>query len=167
MAANPTRPKTKRERRGMTATKKLLLALVLTVTASLLVPLSASAAEYETFVGCDDLSENPVPAHACLTSDFPAYFESDVDTEYEVCIETPTEELCSEEEPAEGEVLFENSLPHPLPAGNYVVYWYVGNAEVGSWDLRLDPPPPPPPPPPTPQVPTVVVPTPPAPVALG
>jgi hypothetical protein len=145
--------------------KKVLLGMVFAIAASLLIPLTASAASYATFVGCDDLAENPVPSHVCLTSDFPAaYFESDADAEYEVCIETPTgEELCSEEEPAEAETLYENSLPSPLAAGNYFAYWYVGNTEVGSWSFRLDPPPPPP----TPQVPAVTAPAPPAPVALG
>jgi hypothetical protein len=158
--------KTKCERQGATGMKKVLLGMVLAMAASLLIPLTASAANYEIFVGCDELSPNPVPSHVCLTSDFPAaYFESEVDTEYEVCIENPAgAELCTEEEPAEGEVLYEEPLPSPLPAGDYVVYWYVGNTEVGSWAFRLDSPPPPPP---TPHVPAVVVPAPPAPVALG
>ncbi|HXS32468.1 MAG TPA: hypothetical protein VN758_01675 [Solirubrobacterales bacterium] len=126
--------------------KKVLLAMVLAIAASLLIPLTASAASYETFVGCDGLSENPVPSHVCLTSDFSAaYFESDVDTNYEVCIETPTgTELCSEEEPAEAEILYEDPFPSKLAAGNYFAYWYVGEIEVGSWAFRLDSPPPPP-----------------------
>jgi hypothetical protein len=147
--------------------KKILLGMVLAIAASLLIPLTASAASYETFVGCDDLSENPVPAHACLTTDFPAaFFASDVDTEYEVCIETPTgAELCLEEEPAVAEVLYANSFPGGLAAGDYFAYWYVGGIEVGSWAFRLDSPPPPPAPP-TPPLPAAPAPSPPA-VALG
>jgi hypothetical protein len=126
--------------------KKVFLGLVLATAASLLIPLPANAAEYETFVGCDDLAENPVPAHSCQTGDFlGAYFESDVDTEYEVCVEFPTEEeFCTEKEFAEAGVLYVNSITSKLE-GNYFFSWYVEGAEVGSWTVRLDRPPPPPP----------------------
>jgi hypothetical protein len=124
--------------------KKLLLGLVLIAMTALSIPPSSSAATYETFVGCDDLSENPVPAHVCQLGDFPgAYFESDVDTEYEVCVEFPsTAFICSEEEFAEAGVLYVNSITSEQP-GAHFVSWYVGEIEVGSWAFRLDPPAPP------------------------
>lgn len=123
--------------------KRLLLGLV--VAFSLLAPSSAGAADYTTFVGCDDLADNPVPSHVCLTKDFPAaYFEADVDTEYEICVEFPGGKvLCAEEQFAEAEVLYLNSITSELP-GNHVVTWYVEGFEVGSWTFRLDAPAPPP-----------------------
>lgn len=137
--------------------------MVLAMAASLLIPLTASAANYETFVGCDDLSENPIPAHACLTSDFPAaYFESDVETEYEVCVEFPTGTVfCAEEQLAEAGFLYINSISTEL-AGDYFASWYVEGVEVGSWAFRLDPPPAPPAQP----LPAAAAPSPPA-VAIG
>ena len=145
--------------------KRLLLSLV--VLFSLLTPLSAAqAAEYRTFVGCDDLAENPIPAHVCQVGDFPAaYFESDVETEYEICVEFPNAEvLCLEEELAEGEVLYLNSITSELP-GNHVVSWYVEGIEIGSWTFRLDAPAPPPVPVPAPVAPAPVAPIPPIVVA--
>lgn len=90
----------------------VVIALLATAVAVLLVPCSASAAEFETFVGCDDLAEPPVASHVCKLGDFPAaYFESDVDTEYEICVEFPDGEvLCAEEQLAEAEVLYLNSI---------------------------------------------------------
>lgn len=134
--------------------KRLLLGLLLAAAASLSMPLAASAAEYTTFVGCDDLSANPVPSHVCQIGEFPgAYFESDVETEYEVCVEFPdTEFLCTEQpQLAEADVLYVNSITTGLE-GDHLVIWYVEGVEVGSWVFRMDPPPPPPtlPPPPAP-----------------
>jgi hypothetical protein len=143
--------------------KRLLLSLV--VLFSLLAPLSAAqAAEYRTFVGCNDLAENPIPAHVCQVGDFPAaYFESDVETEYEICVEFPDAEvLCLEEELAEGEVLYLNSITSELP-GNHVVSWYVEGSEIGSWTFRLDAPAPPPVP--APVAPAPIAPVPPVVVA--
>jgi hypothetical protein len=130
--------------------KRVLLGLLFAVTAALLAPVAASAATYETFVGCDDFAENPVPAHVCQVGDFPgAFFESDANTEYEVCVEFPTGEVfCSEEELAEAEILYVNSIFGDEPSdepGDYLVGWFVEGAEIGSWAFRLDPPPPPPP----------------------
>jgi hypothetical protein len=143
--------------------KKLFLGLVLAAVASLAIALPASAAEFETFVGCDDLAETPVPAHICQIGDFPgAYFESDVDAEYEVCIEFPDAvELCAEEQFAEAGVLYVNSITSNLE-GEHLVTWYVEGVEVGSWTFRLDPPPPPPPPPPAQPLPTPAATPPPA-----
>lgn len=128
--------------------KRLLLGFALVAAALLSIPLSASAAEYETFVGCDDFAENPIPSHVCQVGDFPgAFFESDEETEYEVCVEFPNaEEECAEEQVAEAGVLYVNSIFSELE-GTHLVSWYVGGAEIGSWAFRLDPPPPPPSPP--------------------
>lgn len=135
--------------------------LLLLAAAVLLVPWSASAAGFSTFVGCDDLAENPVPAHVCRLGDFPAaYFEADTDTEYDVCLEFPNGQvLCAEEQFAEGEVLYLNSITTD-EAGEYFVVWFVEGVEVGSWSFRMDAPPPPP----APVTPIVVVPPAPAPV---
>jgi hypothetical protein len=125
--------------------KKLFLGLIIAATASLFIPLHANAAEFETFVGCDDLAENPIPSHECQTGGFPgAYFESDADVEVEICVEFPTAEiLCTEPEFAEAGVLYVLSITSELE-GNHLVSWYVEGAEVGSWAFRLNPPPPPP-----------------------
>jgi hypothetical protein len=144
--------------------KRLILGLLLAAAMLFATPLSANAAEYETFVGCDDLDENPVPAHVCQIGDFPgAFFASDVDTEYEVCVEFPDgEEACSEENFAEAGFLYVNSIFSELE-GDHLVTWYVEGAEIGSWLFRLDPPPPPPVVTPVP-VPSA---TPPPPAVLG
>jgi hypothetical protein len=125
--------------------KRVLLGIVVAAAASLVGPLSASAAEYSAFVGCDDLSSNPVPSHVCQVGDFPAaYFESDEETEYEVCVEFPQGAfLCAEEQEAEAGVLYLNSITSETP-GLHTVWWYVEGVEVASWAFRLDPPPPPP-----------------------
>jgi hypothetical protein len=131
--------------------KRLIVGSLLAALLSLAVPMSANAAEYETFVGCDDLEEEPVPAHVCEVGDFlGAYFASEVEVEYEVCVELPTgEELCTEEELAEAEVLYVNTLLGELE-GEYLFTWYVEGLPVGSWTVRLDPPPPAPTPTPAP-----------------
>ncbi len=143
--------------------KRLILSLVLAAGALLLLPLSASAATYETFVGCNDLSSSPIPTHVCQLGDFPgAYFESDVDTEYEVCVEFPGgSTICAEEEFADGGVLYVNSITSSLE-GAHFVSWYVEGIEVGSWAFNLELPAPPPatpvtlpPPPSTPALPAV------------
>jgi hypothetical protein len=123
----------------------ILLGALLAAAASLAIPLSASAAEIETFVGCDDLAAEPIPSHVCQIGDFPgAFFESDEDVEYEVCVEFPDGvELCSEEEFAEAGVLFVNSITTGLP-GNHLVTWFVEGAEFSSWTFRMDALPPPP-----------------------
>jgi hypothetical protein len=109
------------------------------------IPASAGAANYDTFAGCDDLADNPVPSHVCQLDDFPAaYFEADADTEYEVCVEFPAGDvLCAEEQEAEAGVLVINSLTTD-ETGDHFISWWVGDEEVGSWTLRMDPVPPPP-----------------------
>lgn len=128
--------------------KKLLLGFALVAAASLSIPMSASAAEYETFVGCDDLAASPVPSHVCQIGDFPgAFFESDTDVEVEICVELPSAVVfCTEEEFAEAGILYVLSLPNE-EEGDYLASWFVEGVEVGSWAFRLDPPPPPPSPP--------------------
>jgi hypothetical protein len=124
-------------------TKGILLGALFVAAASLAIPLSASAAQIETFVSCSDAA--PIPSHVCKVGDSPgAFFESDEDVEYDVCAEFPDgEELCLEDQEAEGGVLFVNSLTTNLP-GNHLVTWFVEDVEVGSWDFRMEPLPPPP-----------------------
>lgn len=135
-------------RRSRYALWSLAMILAAATTGLLLAPVSASAASYHFFVGCDDLSETPVASHACVIGDFPAaYFESSEETEYEVCVEFPGGKfLCAEEQLAEAEVLYLNSITTELE-GVHTVYWYVGEDEVGSFVFRMNPPPPPPTPP--------------------
>ncbi len=125
--------------------RRLLLGMLLAAAASLSIPLSASAASYTTFVGCDDLSGAPIPSHTCELGDFPgAYFESDVDTEYDVCVEFPGGGfLCAEEQAAEAGIVYVNSITTTL-TGNHFVYWFVEGVEVGAWTFRMDAPVPPP-----------------------
>ena len=121
------------------------MGLLLAATTALLAPMAASAAPtYETFVGCDAFSENPAPADVCQVGDLPgAYFESDVDTEYEVCVEFPPGvTLCVDEQEAKAGVLYVNVITSETE-GVHRVSWFVEGEEVGSWDFRLDPPPPP------------------------
>jgi hypothetical protein len=134
--------------------KRLLLGVALVAAALLSIPLSASAAEYEMFVGCDDLAENPIPSHVCQVGDLPGvFFESDEETEYEVCVKFPDEEvLCRGEQLAEAGILYVNSIFSEME-GTHLVSWYVGGVEIGSWSFRLDAPPPPPPPAPAPVTP--------------
>jgi hypothetical protein len=125
--------------------KRLLLGVALLATTLLLTPSPASAAEYETFVGCDDLAANPIPAHDCQLGDFPgAYFETDEETEYEVCVEFPGGAfICAEEQPAEADILYVNSI-FTDEQGEHFVSWFVAGVEVGSWIFRINAPPPPP-----------------------
>src|ERR1044072_4053956 len=124
---------------------RLGLGVALAATALLSMPSVSSAAEYETFVGCNDLAENPIPSHVCQVGDFPgAFFESDSEVEVEVCVEFPTSSiLCTEPELAEAGILYVLSITGELE-GDYFVTWHVEGAEVGSWAYRLEPPPPPP-----------------------
>lgn len=121
------------------------LGLALITAALFSMPSVATAAEYKTFVGCDDLAENPAPSHVCQVDDFPgAFFESDSEVEVEVCVEFPTPPiLCTEPELAEAGILYVFSISSELE-GDHFVTWNVGGAEVGSWAFRLEPPPPPP-----------------------
>jgi hypothetical protein len=146
--------------------RRCLFLVLVGAMGMLLVPSIASAAvSYRTFVGCDDLAVEPIPSHTCELGDFPAaYFESSEETEYEVCVEFPNEEvLCAEGQMAEAGVLYENSITSEME-GLHLVAWFVGETEVGSFAFRIDAPEPPP-------VPPVVVPPPvasaptPAPVA--
>jgi hypothetical protein len=147
--------------------KRVFLGSVLAAAVYLLASVPASAAEVETFVGCNYLAGNPVPSHVCQSGDSPgAFFESDEETEFEVCVELPTTVvLCTDEFIAEAEVLYSVSLPNEL-TGNYLVSWYTKGVEIGSWAFRLDPPPPPPVPPVTP-APVTPAPVTPAPLVVA
>jgi hypothetical protein len=135
--------------------KRVLFSLLLGATAALVVlPGTALGAEYEAFVGCDDLAENPIPSHECQIGDFPgAFFESNEDVEYDVCIEFPdTEFLCAEEQFAEAGFLYVNSITTNEPGMHYVSWYLTGTeTEIGFWAFDMkEPPAPPPPPPPAP-----------------
>lgn len=122
--------------------RKLFSGLGIAAAVLLAMPVAASAAEFETFVGCDYVAEEPVPSHVCQLGDIPgAFFESNVDTKYNVCIEFPNgEEACSEGNVAEAGFLYAKSIFSNLE-GEHFVTWYVEGAEIGSWLFRLNPPP--------------------------
>ncbi len=124
--------------------RKLFLGIVAIAAVAASIPASASAAEYETFVGCDYLAANPAPATACAFDDIPgAFFEADEDTTYDVCIEAPNGDVfcLKEERDAKAGVRDVVALPAEEP-GAYFVVWFVGVEQVGSWELILNPPPP-------------------------
>jgi hypothetical protein len=131
--------------------KRLPLSLLLAAIAFLVIlPGPAGAVtepEYAAFVGCDDLSEDPTPAHECKIGDFPAaYFESSEDVEYDVCVEFPNQEvLCDEEEFAEAGVLYASSITTDLVGPHYVAWFLSGTeTEIGFWAFEMKNPPPPP-----------------------
>jgi hypothetical protein len=142
--------------------KRLILAVAGAVMASLMMPLMASAATYETYVGCG-LTESTAPSEVCeIGSPVGAFFESDEETEYEVCVEFPNGEfLCAAEQEASQGVLYVNKITTDMPGTHYAV-WYVEGVEVAEWPFRMDSPPPPPAPPavapPAPPAPPVVSP---------
>lgn len=141
--------------------KGLLWGIALAGVMFLLAPISANAA-VSTYVGCG-ISQTSAPSHVCHLGDSPgAFFEADVDTEYDVCVEFPSgNELCAEEQFAEAGTLYVNQITSELE-GNHFVSWYVEGSEVGSWLFRMDPVPPLPTPvlpPPPPLAPPAVTPT--------
>jgi hypothetical protein len=121
--------------------KRSVLVLLLLSASSLLVAATASAASFSTYVGCSPDAE-AAPSHVCQIGDEPgAFFESDSEVEYEVCVDFPNgEALCLEEPPVEPEVLFVNAITTELP-GDHLVTWFVEGLEVGSWTFRMDAPP--------------------------
>jgi hypothetical protein len=145
---------------GTAQVKRLLLGLLFTAAASFAVPASASAAEYYFDVSCG-LTADSTPSHVCESDDqIGAFFASDEDTEYEVCVEFPNEDfVCGPEESASANVLYVNELTTDQ-LGVHGVSWWVGEEEVGFWDVEVVQPPPPPAPPVLPA--PVPAPTPPA-----
>lgn len=125
----------------------------------------AGAATTAAYVACSP-SEGAVPSHICLVDDEPAaFFESDTDVEYEICVDPPSAELlCTQEEQAEADTLYVHSIPIEA-TGSYLATWYVEGAEVASWAFRIDPRPTPTPPPPPAA--TIPPPAPPVPSAIG
>jgi hypothetical protein len=135
------------------------LSVLSVLAVGLVAAASASAAEYETYVGCGSTASSP-PSHTCTLGDSPgAFFEADEDTEYEVCVEFPDFEfLCAEEQSAEAGVLYVNEMTTE-ELGEHFVAWYVEGIEVGNWVFDVIAPPPPPAPP---AAPAPVAPAPPA-----
>jgi hypothetical protein len=140
--------------------KRMLFGLILAAAGLLSIPAVAGAAEYDTYVACSPSFAAP-PSQDCQLGDTPAaFFETDEETEYDVCVEFPDGKyLCAFEQEAEAEVLYLNEIISSS-AGQHYVDWYVGNVLVGEWGFRLNAPAPPPPPPPAPPaiVPPVVTP---------
>ncbi len=131
--------------------KRPLLAFLLLAAGWLLAAPASSLGANLAYVGCSS-NADAAPSHVCQLGDRPgAFFESDTEVEYEVCVRFPDGlEICSELEPADPDVLFVNEITSDLP-GTHLVTWFVAGLEVASWDFRMDARPAPPavvPPPP-------------------
>jgi hypothetical protein len=127
---------------------------------------SAGAASYLTYVGCSPFV-SASPSHVCHIGDEPgAFFKSDTEVEYKVCVDFPNSEtICSEEELAEANTLYVNAITTSV-VGAHLVTWHVEGVEVASWAFRVDEPPSPAPTPspaPGPSPPSVPVAKPPTP----
>jgi len=124
--------------------KRLLLSLLLAAMGFALMPGSASAAEYYFDVSCGLTADSPA-SHLCERGDqIGAFFESDEDTEYEVCIEFPNETFaCAEEQFAESNVLYVNEI-FTEQLGEHWASWWIGEELIGVWDFRVVEPPKPP-----------------------
>jgi hypothetical protein len=125
--------------------RRVFWVLLAVVMGSLAVqPAASPAANITAYVGCS-INATAIASHVCQIGDAPgAFFESDVDTEYEICLTFPdAETLCVEEEPAEAGVLYVNEITTDL-TGNYLTSWYIEGVEVASWSFRMDAPPAPP-----------------------
>jgi hypothetical protein len=109
-----------------------------------------------------------LPSHVCQIGEEPgAFFESEAEVEYEVCVTFPSAEtLCAEEQLAEEETLYVNEITTDVP-GTHLVTWYVEGVEVAAWSFRMDPVPPVTPPVTTPPVSTPPVTTALPPPAVG
>lgn len=143
--------------------KRLCLGLVILASGLLLAPAGANAA-YDTFGTCDP-SVSETPSHLCHSGEpLGAFFESDLPTVFELCIEFDGDEYgCTEPEAVDANVPFGWKI-EDLVDGDYVFRWYVSGTEVGSpWSIRVEPAPPPSEPstPPATTAPTVVTPPPP------
>ncbi|MGB7684301.1 MAG: hypothetical protein WBL45_00790 [Solirubrobacterales bacterium] len=131
--------------------KRPLLAFLLLAAGWLLAAPASSLGANLAYVGCSS-NADAAPSHVCQFGDSPgAFFESETEVEYEVCVKFPSgEEICLGEQIAEPGVLFVNEITSSIP-GTHLVTWFVEGAEVAAWDFRLDAPPAPPavvPPPP-------------------
>lgn len=124
--------------------KRLLLAFLLVATGWMMASPASSLGANLAYVGCSS-NADAAPSRVCQVGDRPgAFFESDTEVEYEVCVNFPSgEEICLGEQIAEPEVLFVNQINSGIP-GTHLVTWFVGGAEVAAWDFRLDVPPAPP-----------------------
>lgn len=125
--------------------KRLLCGSMLALIGAMAFAASAAAAEYTTYVGCS-LSVEAPPSHSCQLGDTPgAFFESEEEVEYDVCVEFPSGAyFCAEEQEAEEGVLYVNKITSTTP-GLHFVDWYVEGSLIATWSFELLAPPPPPP----------------------
>jgi hypothetical protein len=129
-------------------------------------PAFAGAEVTAAYVACSTSGEAP-PADECTLGESPAaFFESDEDVEYAICVEPPSDSPeCLTGQEAEAEVLYFNQITAEI-GGLWWVDWFLpaeGEPEefihVAEWAFFMkDPPaPPPPPPPPTAIVPPAII----------
>ena len=127
-------------------------------------PAAAAAEVTAAYVACSS-SGDALPAEECTLGESPAaFFESDEDVEYAICVEPPAGSAdCLTGQEAEAEVLYFNQIKAEV-GGLWWVDWYLpveGEPEefihVAEWPFFMkDPPaPPPPPPPPLPAPPVI------------
>lgn len=118
---------------------RLAVLVAVVIGTVLVLASSASAAEFETYVGCST-TVGAEPSHACYQGEHPgAFFQSPTDLSYEVCVAFPTgEELCSGEEEAVAGTLYVNKISTAGHTGVYNVSWSVGSQVVGSWSFSLE-----------------------------
>jgi hypothetical protein len=135
MQAQPTR--SARPPRGAVIVATTVATLAAFV---LLAAPSASAAGYTAYVGCSR-SASVAPTHVCQIGDKPgAFFESEEETEYEVCVNFPSgDETCAEEQLVLANTLYVNAITTNL-VGTHLVTWYVEGAEVASWSFTMEEP---------------------------
>jgi hypothetical protein len=131
-------------------------------------PAPAGAEVTAAYVACSSSPSAP-PAEECVLGDSPAaFFESDEDVEYAICVEPPLgSPECLTEQGAEAGELYFNQIT-AQQEGLWWVDWYLpveGEPEefvhVAEWPFLMNAPPAPPapPPPPPPPPPTVIEPT--------
>ncbi len=136
--------------RGWGAGSRLLLrlfmgtALAVSCAAAALIPNSKAAEAPLAYVGCG-LQQGTAPSHLCKLSEggeFGAFFKSQAETTYVVCVEFPGgEQLCTNPQNAAAETLYVNKITTSL-TGRHRVTWLVGGQQVASWSFQvpLEPP---------------------------
>jgi hypothetical protein len=128
-----------------------VLGLFLVGAAVLLIPTSASAANFSFWVTCDKTQATP-ESHVCLLTDQPAaFFEVDeFGTKIEICVDYPNKaDVCSPPAPLnEPNSLYFYPIPIEVVGRHEVQLYYAGTKDlIGAWELFIEAPTPPLPPP--------------------
>ena len=118
--------------------KRSLTLVFACAAAVLLVTASAAAAEYNTFVSCDEPAENPSPSYFCEVGEAPrAFFEVSEETAYEFCVEFPNEKTdCRKPKIVKPGIRYVDEIATDQ-VGFHAAYWFVGPENVGSFVFRM------------------------------